>query len=70
MSEDPIVQKIGHMIPISTEMAMLCGLIPDTRPPAPPPSRRTRFRWWRQDLVRTSRMRLASWIAGFNVDEP
>jgi hypothetical protein len=37
------------------------GLIPDTRPPAPKPSRRTRFRWWRS----SARERLAGRVYRF-----
>lgn len=51
------------------EMLMDCGVIPDTRPPLPPPTRRVRFRWWRS----RQRERLAYWlfrrVAGFGVPE-
>lgn len=43
---DFTVQKIGYTMPISAEVAMDHGLIPDTRPPAPKPSLRRRLRWW------------------------
>lgn len=61
------VTKVSHTVPISEGMAMDYGLIPDTRPPVVI-SRRTRFRWWRQDKARSTRMGLASFIAGFDVE--
>lgn len=63
------VRKIGHMVQISRDLAMDYGLIPDDRPAPPPPTRRQRFRWWRQDRLRRVRMQLASWIAGFDVED-
>jgi hypothetical protein len=39
--------KLSSEIPMSDELAMDYGLIPDTRPPAPKPSRRVRLGcWW------------------------
>ena len=42
-----IPQKLAAHILVPESLLMDAGVIPDTRPPAPPPSRRTRFRWWR-----------------------
>lgn len=52
------VQKYSIMLPMSTDLAMDTGIIPDTRPPSPPPTRRERFRWWRYGL----RERIAIWV--------
>lgn len=67
---DPFVNvtKIAYTLPISREMAMDYGLIADDRPPYVP-TRRERFRWWRQARARRARMKLASWIAGFDVED-
>ncbi len=40
------VVKFGHVLPISEDMAMDYGIIPDTRPPLPPLPHRTRLHWW------------------------
>jgi hypothetical protein len=67
MSSDWEVKKIAYTIPISTEMAMDCGLIPDTREPVKI-SRRRQWRWRFGDWRWRRRMRLASWVAGFDVE--
>lgn len=50
MSDEPVV-KIAHHVPISREMAMDYGLIPDTRPPyvpqRPPLRYLPRRAWWK-----------------------
>jgi hypothetical protein len=38
--------KIAALYSFSSEQAMDLGIIPDTRPPAPKPSRRVRLGWW------------------------
>lgn len=45
-SGELLVQKHTCPIEVPEELLMDLGVIPDTRPPRPPPSRRTRFRWW------------------------
>lgn len=71
MTEEPqyTVRKIGYSMPISDELAMEYGLIPDTRPPAPPPSWRQRMRWQLQRAVRPVRLRLAARIGGVSRTE-
>ena len=59
----PTIRKVAMEVPLSTEMAMDYGLIPDTRPPVII-SRRTRFRWWRQTQVSLVRTTLGEWVAG------
>jgi hypothetical protein len=53
------VIKMGGYMPISDELAMEYGLIPDTRPPVVIP-RRQRIR----NRVDELRLRLGSWVAG------
>lgn len=62
------VRKMTAHIPISEEHAMDLGLIPDTRPPSPPPSWRQRARWKVAALVRPIRLRLAARIGGVSVE--
>jgi hypothetical protein len=42
------------------------GLIPDTRPAPPPPTRRQRARAWVRRVVREARWRLAAKIGGMS----
>lgn len=63
------VTKFEAAMPVSDDMLMDEGLIPDTRPPAPPSGRRVRFRRWRADVVYRWRMRVGSWVAGVDLDE-
>lgn len=58
------VVKSAFYIPISNELLMDYGLIEDTRPPTPPPSRRTRLRRRWADRARSARTRLGEVIAG------
>lgn len=51
------------------ELAMEMGLIPDTRPPAPKPTRWQRFRGWRRDEVAAARLAVGSWIAGTDLSD-
>ncbi|WP_049562224.1 hypothetical protein [Nonomuraea sp. SBT364] len=53
---------------ISDEEAMEFGLIPDTRPPLPPPSWRQRARWRIAAAVRPVRLRLAARVGGVSVE--
>lgn len=62
------VRKIGALVPVSAEMAMDYGVIPDTRTHVPP-SRWTRLRWWWSERRYDGRMRVASWVAGFDVTD-
>jgi hypothetical protein len=62
------VRKMTAYQPISEELAMEYGLIPDTRPPAPRPSWRQRARWRVAALVRPVRLRLAARIGGVSVE--
>lgn len=66
---DVTATKVGFSMSVSTDMAMDYGLIPDTRPPRPLPSRWQRLRWTWRDKRQSARMRLASWIAGFDVED-
>ena len=52
--EDVTIVKSAAYLPISNELAMEYGLIPDTRPPAPP------IPWWRRLRYRTWRWRDAA----------
>lgn len=70
--EEPLtvnVTKYAGLVQMSEYAAMDYGLIPDTRPPLPPPTRRERFRWWRQQAVAQARTRLATWIAGYDITD-
>jgi hypothetical protein len=62
------VTKFGHVMPVSEEILMNEGLIPDTRPPVPL-SRRLRFRWWWRARVDGARLRVGSWVAGVDLSE-
>jgi hypothetical protein len=57
--------KFGSYIQVSDELLMDQGLIPDTRPPVPPPPWRTRLCWW----VEGRRERVGEIIAGRRFDE-
>lgn len=63
------VRRFGYSMPISDELAMEYGLIPDTRPPAPRPSWRQRVRWRFQRAVRPVRLRLAARLGGVSRSE-
>jgi hypothetical protein len=60
------VKKMSYTMQISTEEAMDLGLIPDTRPAPPPPTRRQRARAWVRRVVREARWRLAAKIGGMS----
>lgn len=62
---DNVTKSIA--IPLTTEMAMEYGLIPDTRPKAHTPWRR-RMRWRFSNLWWELRRRVGLWIAG--IDDP
>lgn len=60
------VQVISGFVPVSTEMLMDAGVIPDTRPPVVVPWRfRVRWRWqaWRERVGRA----VGTWIAGTDI---
>lgn len=61
------VHKMASYMVVSDELLMDAGLIPDTRPPAPPPSRRTRLRWWWTAWRERVGRRVGSWIAGIDL---
>ena len=63
--------KFSMSIPVSTELAMALGALPDYQVPRPPyvPTRRERIaQWWSGDVYYW-RIRTASFIAGFDVEE-
>jgi hypothetical protein len=41
-----LVSKTAMHLEVPEELLMEYGVIPDTRTAPPPPSRRSRFRWW------------------------
>lgn len=55
---------------VSDELLMDAGVIPDTRPPRKPPSRRERFRWWRQDKREHLAQRLYERLSGQHFPNP
>lgn len=63
------VRKHAAYLVVSDDALMDAGVIPDTRPPAPPPSWRTRLRWrwwkWRERAGRA----VGTWIAGVDLRE-
>lgn len=59
-----IVRKMTYSMPISEDLAMEYGLIPDTRPAPPPPTWRQRARWKMREMTWKVRWRLAAWIGG------
>lgn len=58
------IKKVSAHIPISNEEAMDLGLIPDTRPASPPPTRRERARTKVRGTIRDVRWWLAAKIGG------
>lgn len=63
-----VVHRTTYAIPFSDEQLMDEGLIPDTRPPAPPVPRRVRMRRRLCAAFATARMRAGSWVAGVDLD--
>lgn len=61
--------KYGPMIPVSLDMLMNEGLIPDTRPPAPPAPWRRRLRSRISSAVWRARTRISNRIAGRGPDD-
>lgn len=57
------VEKTGYFLPVSKEFLMDEGLIPDTREPVKY-SRWQRFKWFVDNNVAETRLRIGSWIAG------
>jgi hypothetical protein len=79
VSADPevTVRKFAGFVPISTELAIECGLIteaearergwtPTVYPPIP---RRTRLRWRWQSFRERAGRKLGGWIAGVDLSE-
>ncbi len=65
---DLTVQKRTAHLPVSTDLLMDMGVIPDTRPPVVYPLW-TRIRWAIQRRVRRARLHLGEWVAGERFDE-
>ena len=67
------MRKLSVILPVSEEMPMDCGVIPDTRP-RPVLSRRERFAIWRRRKTDGARMAVAGrayrLISGEDVPEP
>lgn len=66
-----IVNKVGAYMPISDELAMEYGLIPDTRPPVVIPLRERLSRrvcWAIAGFRRRLGIRIGSWIANEDLD--
>ncbi|MER7126765.1 hypothetical protein [Micrococcus luteus] len=63
--EELRVRKISYFAPISEELLMEYGLIPDTRPAPPPPPWHRRLCW----TIARFRLRLGAWIAGVRPEE-
>lgn len=61
------VKYYAAHIPVSNELLMDYGLLPDTRPPTVY-TRRQHLRWAAQARVRRIRLRLGSWVAGEDLD--
>lgn len=62
------VHRMTYAIPYSDEQLMDEGVIPDTRPPAPPVPWRLRARRKIRSAVAAGRMRIGSWIAGVDLN--
>jgi len=63
------VCKHAAYVPVSDWDLMDAGVIPDTRPPAPKPTRRQRLRTWRREKTTKARRRIGLWIAGIDPSE-
>jgi len=66
--EFTVVKTPVACLPISDEMAMEYGLIPDTRPPYVPPRWRTRLRWRIADLRERAAVNLYRLAAGHDIE--
>lgn len=64
-SAEPLIIKAASYIEVSDELLMDYGVIPDTRPPLPPPSWRTRLRWKRGMWRNLAARRAYKVIAGY-----
>lgn len=62
------VHKIRAYLQTSDDQATEYGLIPDTRPPLPPPPWRRRVRAWARARSRPVRLRLAARLADVDRD--
>jgi hypothetical protein len=65
-----LLDKRATVIEMSNELLMDMGVIPDTRPPLPPPSWRTRLRWKRDQWRESAARRAYRLIAGCDVPDP
>ena len=61
-----LITKRVSYIDVPDELLMDYGVIPDTRPPRPRPSRRTRLRWWITDRRAVLAKRAYRLIAGYD----
>lgn len=61
------VKRYAALIPVSEELLMEYGVIPDTRPPVVIPWRH-RVRWAFSEFRHRVGLRVGSWIAGRNLD--
>lgn len=68
-SDELRVRKIHYFAPVSEELLMEYGLIPDTRPVPPPPPWRRRLRWRLTEAVARFRLHLGARIAGVQSEE-
>lgn len=67
--DEPLITKHAMTFEVSEELLMDYGVIPDTRPPLPPPPWRTRLRW-RWYSARTHAAEIAyKLISGYDVPE-
>ncbi|MEV4096951.1 hypothetical protein [Streptosporangium saharense] len=60
---------MSYSVPISEELAMEYGLIPDIRPVPPPPPRHRRLRWRLTETIARLRLRLGARIAGVRPED-
>lgn len=65
----PTIIKASAVIQVPYELLMDAGVIPDTRPPLPPPSWRTRLRRKRDQWREAAARRAFRLIAGYEVPD-
>jgi hypothetical protein len=65
------VKRMGYTLPITNEVLMDEGVIPDTRPKIDLTRRQKlqRARWRLEARIDRWRLRLGSWIAGIDLDQ-
>jgi hypothetical protein len=64
-----VIAKSYAIIEVADELLMDAGVIPDTRPPLPPPSWRTRLRYRVDDAREALARRAYRLIAGYEVPD-